>query len=101
MSMLPFFSEPQNSGGNLGPKDDIKDEIGGDCRDQSSKDRRLPALGFHDLEEEADEEKGVDEKTDPLKGKGISDDGCQDDDDTPPSKWLRAVRFFFFFFTMD
>jgi hypothetical protein len=75
----------------------MKDEIGRNGRDQRPSDSSLPGLGFHNFEQQADEEKGIDEESNLLKRKRVSCYGCQDDDDIPPSKRLLTNRFHYFF----
>ena len=80
----------------MGSKDDIKDEIGRKGRDQPPNDGRLPGLWLHNFEQQAHEEKGIDEESNLFERKRISRYGCQDDDDIPPSKRLLKGRFLFF-----
>jgi hypothetical protein len=72
----------------LGSKDDMKDEIGRKGRDQRPYDGCLPGLGFHNFEQQANKEKGINEESDLLKRKRVSCYGGQDDYDIPPSKRL-------------
>jgi hypothetical protein len=87
-------SKPQNPAGNLGFEDDIKDEIGRNACYQPSKDGRLPGLGLHNLEQQANEEEGIDEESNLFERKGVSGYCCQNDDDIPPTKRLLRGRNF-------
>ena len=80
----------------MGSKDDIKEEISCNGRDQPSYDGCLPTLGLHDLEQQANKEKGIDEEPNLFKRKCVSCYGCQDDHDIPPSKGLLTRRLFYF-----
>jgi hypothetical protein len=98
---LPLCSEPQHPGWNLGFKDDVKDDVGCDCRDKPSNDGCLPGLRLHNLEQEADEEEGIDKEADSFEGERECQYSRHDDDDAPPAEWLVKTCFVVRLFSFD
>ena len=80
----------------MGSKNDVKDKIGCDGRNQRSYDSSLPTLGLNNLEHQTNEKKGVDEESNLFERKRVAGYGYQNDHNIPPSERLLRGRLFYF-----